>query len=130
MDKSRQDNINTERDKILKELENFIQIPYKHCDKLILGTKIKYITDEGNFRIGGILIKNSFPEYIVLMNSSNRFKWSVNLKSNHIFIEDLNKIDKEKTEKNNLYKLYKNGLLSLNNDNTNDHTNDDSDEYE
>ena len=112
-----------EKEKIFKELENFIRVPYKHCDKLILGSKIKYITNNGDFRIGGTLIKNMFPKYIVLMNINNRFTWCIDLKMNYIFIEDLEKKNKEKIEKNNLHKLYKNGLLSLTDENEDENNN-------
>ena len=62
-----QDTINEDKEKIIGLLEGYIRIPYNFCDKLILGSKIKYISDEGLFRTGGILIKNGFPDYIVLL---------------------------------------------------------------
>jgi hypothetical protein len=108
-----QDNINEDKDTIINSLEGYIQIPYKFCDKLILGSKIKYITDEGLFRTGGTLIKIGFPNYIVLLNSYKKITWSVNLKTNNIFMEDVREIEKIKKEKENLYKLYKAGMLQV-----------------
>lgn len=108
-----QDEINEDKDKVISALEGYIRIPHEHCDKLILGSKIKYISDEGLFRTGGILIKNGFPDYIVLLNSYKKLSWSVNLKKNNIFMEDIREKQKEKKEKDDLYKLYKQGLLQL-----------------
>ena len=108
-----QDNLNEDRDTIINSLEGYIQIPYKFCDKLILGERIKYITDEGLFRTGGVLIKNGFPNYIVLLNGYKKLTWSVNLKTNNIFMEDLIEKEKVKKEKENLYKLYKAGMIQI-----------------
>ena len=108
-----QDNINEDKDTIINSLEGYIQIPYKFCDKLILGSKIKYITEEGLFRTGGTLIKIGFPNYIVLLNRNKKITWSVNLKTNNIFMEDVREMEKIKKEKENLYKLYKAGMLQI-----------------
>ena len=107
------DEINEDKDKIINLLEGYIRIPHNFCDKLILGSKIKYISDEGLFRTGGILIKNGFPDYIVLLNGYKKLTWSVNLKTNNIFMEDTRERDKIKKEKENLYKLYKAGVLKI-----------------
>ena len=111
-----QDEINEDKEQIVNLLEGFVRIPYQYCDKLILGIKIKYITDEGLFRTGGILIKNGFPDYLVLLNGYKKLTWSVNLKKNSIFMEDIKKKNKEKQEKDNLYKLYQAGMLSIKED--------------
>lgn len=107
------DEINEDKDKIINLLEGYIRIPHNFCDKLILGSKIKYISEEGLFRTGGILIKNGFPDYIVLLNGYKKLTWSVNLKTNNIFMEDTRERDKIKKEKENLYKLYKAGVLKI-----------------
>ena len=107
------DEINEDKDKIINLLEGYIRIPYNFCDKLILGNKIKYISAGGLFRTGGILIKNGFPDYIVLLNGYKKLTWSVNLKTNNIFMEDTREKDKIKKEKDNLYKLYKAGVLKI-----------------
>ena len=107
------DTLNEDKDKIISSLEGYVRIPYKFCDKLILGARIKYITDEGLFRTGGVLIKNGFPDYIVLLNGYKKLTWSVNLKTNNIFMEDLIEKEKVKQEKENLYKLYKAGMIQV-----------------
>lgn len=110
------DIINEDKDKVIEALEGYIRIPYEYCDKLILGSKIKYITDEGLFRTGGILIKNGYPNYIVLLNGYKKITWSVNLKTNNIFMEDMKEKQKIQKEKDNLYKLYKANMLNVNED--------------
>lgn len=111
-----QDQINADKDKVMSALKDYVRIPYEYCPHLVLGSKIKYISDEGLFRTGGILIKNGFPDYIVLLNGYKKVTWSVNLKKNNIFMEDLRVRQKVKKEKDNLYKLYQAGLLRVKGD--------------
>ena len=110
-DTTYQDTINEDKDKVLELLKDYVRIPYEFCDHLVLGAKIKYISNDGYFRTGGILTKNGFPNYIVLLNPYKKITWSVNLKKNNIFMEDLRKVEKEKKDKDNLYKLYNAGML-------------------
>ena len=84
-----QDQINEDKDKVIAALKDFVRIPYEYCEHLVLGARIKYISDEGKFRTGGILIKNGFPDYIVCLNGYKKLTWSVNLRKNNIFMEDL-----------------------------------------
>ena len=113
-----QDQINEDKDKVIAALKDFVRIPYEYCEHLVLGARVKYISDQGMFRTGGILIKNGFPEYIVLLNGYKKLTWSVNLRTNNIFMEDLRVKDKIKKEKDNLYKLYEAGLLKVKNEDT------------
>lgn len=112
-----QDELNEDNQKVISLLKDHIRVPYNLCGDLILGSKIKYITDGGLFRTGGILTKNGYPDYIVLLNPYKKLTWSVNLKTNNIFMEDLRKVQKEKAEKDNLYKLYNAGMLRIKEDN-------------
>lgn len=108
-----QDILNEDTEKVISALEGFVKIPHQYCDNLVLGSKIRYITEEGLFRVGGTLIKNGFPEYIVLLNGYKKITWSVNLRSNTIFMEDIKAKNKIKEEKENLYKLYKADMLHV-----------------
>lgn len=108
-----QDEINDDREKIYEQLEGYMRVPEELCEYLLQGANIKYINDEGYFRTGGVLLKNGYPDYLVLLNPYKKLTWSVNLKKNNIFVEDLDKKFKENIEKDNLYKLYKEGLLSI-----------------
>lgn len=108
-----QDEINDDKEKIYEQLEGYIRVPHKLCEYLLQGANIKYINNEGYFRTGGVLLKNGFPNYLVLMNPYKKLTWSVNLQTNNIFVEDLDKKFNENIEKDNLYKLYKEGLLEI-----------------
>jgi hypothetical protein len=111
--KGKQDLINEDNEKIIKNLKNFISIPKEFCEYLILGAKIKYITKDGLFRYGGILINNKYPDYIVLLNPYKKITWCVNLNTNNIFMEDIKKKKEEKNIKESLFKLYQQNLLQI-----------------
>lgn len=110
---TKQDILNSDKNLVINDLQGFIKIEYEDCDELILGSRIKYINNDGEYRIGGTLIKNGFPNYIVLLSPYKKLTWSVNLKTNTIFMEDVRKTKKEKIEKDNLYKLYKAGMVEI-----------------
>lgn len=116
--KGKQDLINEDNGEIIKNLKNFISVPKEFCEYLILGARIKYITDEGIFRYGGILINNKFPDYIVLLNPYKKITWCVNLNTNNIFMEDMKKKKEEKNIKDSLFKLYEQNLLQIKEENT------------
>lgn len=112
-EKGKQDKINENSDEIIKSLKDYINVPKHLCEYLILGAKIKYISNQGYFRYGGILINNKFPEYIVLLNPFKKKTWSVDLNKNNIFMEDVKKSKEEKEIKEKLYELYKDDKLSI-----------------
>lgn len=47
-----------------------------------------YDTKTEKFRIGGLLMKVDFPNYVTLVNTKNNISWSVQLKDNIIYIQD------------------------------------------
>jgi hypothetical protein len=64
-------------------------------------------------------MKVSYPDYIMLVNTSNNLSWSVQLKDNIIYIPDQRKVnykkdekDKEKLIKEKLYEMYQKGKLT------------------
>lgn len=111
--KGKQDLINEDNGEIIKNLKNFISVPKEFCEYLILGSRIKYITEDGIFRYGGILINNKFPDYIILLNPYKKITWCVNLNTNNIFMEDMKKKKEEKNIKDSLFKLYEQNLLQI-----------------
>jgi len=51
---------------------------------------IKYInTETFKFRFGGLLYKVNYPDYIMLMNPTNRQIWMVKLDKNILFIKNI-----------------------------------------
>jgi hypothetical protein len=71
------------------------------------------------FRLGGLLCKVHFPDYIILMNYRTKVYWSVQLEHNIIYVSnrDYTKLITPKTQdyiiKNKLLNLYKRGKLQL-----------------
>lgn len=79
-------------------------------------TWIRYINrDTRKFRTGGLLMKVSYPDYIMLVNPSKNLTWSVQLKDNILFYREPEVNDKETLReqaiKDKLYELYKKGDL-------------------
>jgi hypothetical protein len=112
---TKQDIISSDKEQIKKKLEGWILVPEDYTYRIDCGIWIKYINKNGSFRNGGILIKNSSPEYFVLKNPIKNISWSVHLKENHIFIEDEEEKEKEKKMKQVLYDLWKSGDIEIHN---------------
>lgn len=130
IDGSRQDNFT--RDDILKRLRNYIPLKTIQEKRILeklpnFKTWIKYYnTTTRQFRTGGLLMKVSYPDYIMLVNTAQNITWSVQLKDNIIYIPDQttiqetqrrkdkkdDNIKKEEVIKNKLYELYKRGKLA------------------
>jgi hypothetical protein len=104
--------------KSMKEKQYLTKLPY-------FKTWIKYFnTDTKQFRTGGLLMKVVYPDYIMLVNTSQKITWSVQLKNNIIYVPDpnnqttttetTNDIDykKEQLIKEKLFEMYKRGRLT------------------
>lgn len=127
-DGSIQDNFT--RDDILKKLENYMPLQTLAEKKILtrvvtFKTWIKYFNIKTRqFRIGGLIIKENYPEYITLVNPRSNVLWHVQLKDNIIYIpsdvklktveqvEQFKQKKKEEEIKNKLYALYKKGELA------------------
>jgi hypothetical protein len=129
---STQDNFTKEE--ILRRLQNCIPLKTMQeksilNDLPIFKTWIRYYNVEKRlFRVGGLLLKSGYPEYITLINPTQNVTWSVQLKDSIIYIQDPNKQEitrqekqqerKEKKKKENmvkekLYEMYQNGRLTV-----------------
>ena len=106
-----QDRISSDIDAMYKRLKNYIPIPKENHKDVPVGKWIKYVSHEGKYRCGGILIKNGAPDFYVLKSKS--LTWSVDLCKNKIFMEDYKKKRIEQLEKDKLYNLFKNGLIEF-----------------
>ena len=128
-----QDNLT--RDEIVKRLDNYIPLQTMSEKKILtrlpyFKTWIKYYnTTTKQFRVGGLLMKVDYPDYIMLVNTAKNLSWSVQLKDNIIYIpedvelKDTNKNvnqqpkrnenqkenDKEKQKENEIKKQSTNG---------------------
>ena len=108
-----QDLISEDVNEIKIRLQGYIQIHDDNYKDIDIGIWIRYISDAGKYRTGGILVHNKAPDYFVLKNPNNEITWSVNLKKNIIFMKDIGAKRDQMIEKNNLYKLYLEGYVKI-----------------
>lgn len=106
-------------EQLRERLQNYKRIfEFKDLASIPLGTWVKYIIiPTKDYKSGGVLIKNNFPEKFVFKNPKTQFIWSVKLSDKAFFIVDKEKLnqsrEKVNDEKSELYKLYKNGKLQI-----------------
>ena len=96
-----------------EKLIGYVQIYDEHYENIDIGIWIKYISQDGKYRSGGILIINKAPLYFILKNPFNNISWSVNLSENIIFMKNISNNRTKMIEKNNLYKLYEAGMIKI-----------------
>ena len=108
-----QDYISSDINEIKKRLVGYIQIHPENFIDIDIGIWIKYITHEGKYRSGGVLIVNKAPSYFILKNPKKNITWSVNLDNCTIFMKDIGLKRDEMIEKNNLYRLYQAGHIKI-----------------
>ena len=108
-----QDLISEDINEIKERLQGFVQIHEDNYKDIDIGIWIRYISDEGKYRTGGILVHNKAPDYFVLKNPNNEITWSVNLTKNIIFMKDIGAKREQMIEKNNLYRLYLEGYVKI-----------------
>ena len=98
---------------IQTNLIGYVEVYPENYIDIEIGCWVRYITHEGKYRSGGILIKNNSPIYFVLKNPYSNITWSINLSKNIIFLKNMREFKKQNIEKNNLYKLYQAGLVKI-----------------
>ena len=67
-----QDIISSNVGSIKEKLNNFIRVDSNFHKDIPCGIWIKYVTYQGLYRSGGILITNKSPDYLVLKNPSKK----------------------------------------------------------
>lgn len=108
-----QDMISSDIKILEKKLEGFVQIHEDNYEDLDTGIWIKYISNEGKYRSGGVLLNNKYPKYIVLKNPFTNISWCADLSTNIFFMKQSSLLNTIMIEKNNLYKLYEAGLVKI-----------------
>ena len=108
-----QDIISSDIDSIKEKLNNFVRVYPDFYKDIPCSTWIKYVTFEGLYRSGGILIANKSPKYLVLKNPIKKITWSVNLEKNYIYIENIKEKKELTLRKDNLYKLWEAGFIEI-----------------
>lgn len=77
------------------------------------GDHVRYFVDN-MFRSGGTVKLNKYPSYLVLINPVKKVTWCVQYKNPtlKIYVKQLAKLNKERIEKDLIYKMYKKGELT------------------
>ena len=120
---SRQDRFT--KQEILKRLENYIPLKTMQDKKVLerlplFKTWVRYYnTQTKQFRVGGLLMKVVYPDYIMLINTAQNLTWSVQLKDNIIYIPHPKVAEEKRQEKkrdniikDKLLEMYKQGKLT------------------
>jgi hypothetical protein len=113
------------KEEIIKKLEGYVPLKTMEEKKQLVNmtpfrTYVKYYNvPTKKFRTGGLLLRVSYPDYIMLANPSKELAWSVQLKENIFYIPHPKKLEeieerkrKEKEVKQKLFDLYQKGLLT------------------
>ena len=97
---------------IKKKLEGYKAIQLNKTADLKPGDRIRYMTNN-EFKGGGAIKINKYPDYIVLLNVVNKATWCMQLKDPtlKIWVKPLSYMQKEKEETEKIMKLYKEGKL-------------------
>ena len=71
---------------LMEKLNGYIQIHPDNYEDIDTDLWIKYVTDEGKLKGGGLLVCNRAPLYFVLKSPYTKRSWCVNLEKNSIFM--------------------------------------------
>ena len=110
---TQQDLISQNPELLEDKLKGFIMIYPQHYGEIACGSWIRYLTEEGKYRSGGVLKQNKAPDYFILKSPYNNKSWSVSLDKNTIYLRNTQIGFDKQIEKNNLYKLYEAGLVQI-----------------
>tara|TARA_Y100000816_G_C26067948_1_gene561386 strand:+ start:1016 stop:1369 length:354 start_codon:yes stop_codon:yes gene_type:complete len=102
------------KDTIKDKLKDFKKLTPDKWNTIETGDFLRYFSN-GEFRSGGHVKLNSFPDYIVLINYQNKATWCVQLKSATeliLYVKTTKKIKSEKDKMKKVYELYKQGKLT------------------
>ena len=103
--------INTQTN-LEKLLVGYNKMKVSNYKKIAPGDRIRYFVDK-EFRYGGTVKLNKFPDYLVLINPRLKKTWCLQFKQPKLIVyhQSLKKVQNENKIKNELYKKYINGEL-------------------
>ena len=111
--KSQKKQTNFTRKDIDDKLKDYKEIVKKDLGKILPGDSIRYFTNN-EFRGGGVVKINKFPEYIVLLNVIKNVTWCMQIKSDptlKVFVKSSTIKQKQQEEMKKVYEMYKQGKL-------------------
>jgi hypothetical protein len=97
---------------IKKKLVGYKSIPLCKAKDLKPGDRIRYMKDN-EFKGGGAVKINKYPDYVVLLNVINKASWCMQLKepSLKLWVKTLEKVASEKEDMYKIVQMYKEGKL-------------------
>lgn len=97
---------------IKKKLEGYSPVKPQALPNIKPGDKLRYMV-QNEFRGGGAVKINKYPEYIVLVNVVNKASWCMQLKDPtlKVWVKSLEKVNSERDQKEKIWQLYKEGKL-------------------
>ena len=94
-------------------------IDYKECKSekwksIEVNDRIRYFVNN-EFRSGGRVKRNAYPDYIVLANDIKNVSWCVQLKNPtlRLYVKSIKRIMKETDEMKKIYKDLKSGKIKI-----------------
>ena len=97
---------------IKKKLEGYTVVKPNKLAELKPGDRVRYMI-QNEFRGGGAVKVNKFPEYIVIINVVNKASWCMQLKDPtlKVWVKTAEKINTERDQMKKVFQLYNEGKL-------------------
>ena len=97
---------------IQQKLKGYKKVTSSTVHKIQPGDKIRYFVDN-EFRMGGSVKINKYPDYIVLLNPFKNISWCIQFKEPtlKLYIKTLEMVKRENIERDLIYEKWKNGEL-------------------
>ena len=98
---------------IKKKLVGYSLVKQTGLSKLKPGDRVRYMNNN-QFRAGGAIRANHYPDYIVLVNLMNKASWCMQLKDPtlKVWSKSMDSINSERKEMQDVYEMYKAGKLA------------------
>jgi len=99
-------------DYVSKKLEGYKECGAAELKQLVPGDRVRYMS-HNEFKLGGAVKHNNYPEYIALINIYNKVSWCMQLKEPTLKVWARTRADmkKEEDKMRKVYQMYLNGEL-------------------
>jgi len=99
-------------DYISEKLEGYKECSANDLKQLVNGDRVRYMKNN-EFKLGGVVKYNNYPEYIALINYYNKASWCMQLKEPTLKVWARTKAEMKKEEEKmkRVYEMYLNGEL-------------------
>ena len=104
--------MNSDENKIKEKLQGYSPVRANQIQSIKPGDRVRYMVNN-EFRGGGVVKLNKYPDYIVLLNVIKKVSWCMQLKDPtlKIWVAPAENFIQEREQKDKIFKLYKEGKL-------------------